>query len=55
MCEDDGKATEEEITRARLLYTPFSDASIEVDEEADVSRADDGVWVAAWVWLPHLT
>lgn len=46
-------ATEEEILRARNLHADFSDDVIQVDEEAAVSRADDGVWVAAWVWLPN--
>ncbi len=47
MC-DDNEATLDEVIEARMLYA--SD-EIEIDEEPAVSRADDGVWVAAWVWL----
>jgi len=52
MREDD-QATEEQIIEARRCYCLSSDDNIEVDEEAAVSIADDGVWVAAWVWLPN--
>ena len=45
------KATEVEINRARQTYTHGSDDNIEIDEEAAASRGNDGVWVAAWVWL----
>ncbi len=47
MC-DDSEATVDEVIEARMLYA--SD-EIEIDEEPAVSRIDDGVWVAAWVWL----
>ncbi len=51
MC-DNTLATEEEITRARNLHADFSDNVIEIDEECAASHSDDGVWIAAWVWLP---
>lgn len=51
MAED--YATEDEINRARQQYAHGSDDNIEIDEEAATSRGDDGVWVAAWVWLPN--
>lgn len=51
MSEPDDRATEDEINRARELYAHNSDNNIEVDEEAATSRGEDGVWVAAWVWL----
>lgn len=25
---------------------------IEIDDEPATSEADDGIWVAAWVWVP---
>jgi len=43
------RATAEEIVRAREEY---GGEDIEIDENAAASRGDDGVWVAAWVWLP---
>lgn len=46
--ENDDIATVDEVIEARMNYA--SD-EIEIDEEPAVSRADDGVWVAAWVWL----
>ena len=51
MADSDDKATEAEILEARELYAYSSDDNIEVDEEAAASRVDDGVWVAAWVFL----
>lgn len=44
----DGLATTQEIEAARANYE--SD-EINVDEGALTSRADDGVWVNAWVWI----
>lgn len=41
-------ATEEEIVSARADY---EDEEINIDEDACVSRGDDGTWVAAWVYL----
>jgi hypothetical protein len=46
-------ATTEEIAQARRLYCGGSDDNIEVDDNAQASRADEGTWVQAWVWLPH--
>jgi len=43
-------ATDDEIRRARGLY---GSDEVEVDENAQVSRADDGAWVGAWVWLEN--
>lgn len=51
--EDSGFATTKEIHRARREYANSSDDNIEIDEEAATSRGEDGVWVAAWVWLPN--
>lgn len=41
-------ATCEEIQRARDEYET---TEIQIDEECAASHTDDGVWVAAWVWL----
>lgn len=41
--------TEDEYrTRARELY---GDEDLDIDTDAKVSVGDDGVWVAAWVWV----
>lgn len=49
-------ATQEECDKAREIFCKgwgeFAD-EIEIDDQANgVSRADDGVWVNAWVWVP---
>lgn len=38
------------ITRARELY---ADDETEIDDDPAVSHADDGTWVAAWVWVSN--
>lgn len=30
----------------------YSDGDIEVDEDAEVSKSDEGAFVKAWVWVP---
>lgn len=37
------------VRRARELY---ASESIEIDADAQLSEADDGTWVQAWVWVP---
>ncbi len=49
--DDKTLATVEEIQRARDKYDAGSDNTIEIDEECAASHTDDGVWIAAWVWL----
>jgi hypothetical protein len=44
-------ATIDEIHRARDQYCLGSSDNIEIDDNALVSRGDDGCFVAAWVWL----
>ena len=51
--KDRDPATPEEIERARNDYAKGSDDDIEIDDDALTSRADNGTWVQAWVWLPH--
>lgn len=44
-------ATEEQLRRARESYAQGSDDCIAVDDDAQTSQTNDGVWVQAWVWL----
>ena len=37
------------------MYAEGSDDNIEVDDNAIISETDEGVWVQAWVWVPHDT
>lgn len=37
----------------KLARERYATDNLEVDEDAELSHADDGVWVGAWVWLPH--
>lgn len=46
------QAAPEEIKRAREDYVLKSDDQIAVDDDAKVSRTDEGTWVQAWVWVP---
>lgn len=49
-------ADDELLDRAREKYTMGSSNDIEIDDESvGVSRADDGTWVNAWVWVPNET
>jgi hypothetical protein len=47
---DPKDATPAEIAAAREQY---GSNDVEIDEGAAASRADNGVWVAAWVWLSN--
>ena len=49
------RATTEEIEQAREDYCTDTD-DIHVDPDARVTVTSDGsgVWVEAWVWLPHM-
>jgi hypothetical protein len=38
------------IAQARQQYTT-STSDIEIDDEPQVSIAEDGAWIAAWVWV----
>ncbi len=49
--DDDWRSTEEERERARSEYCALISDNIEVDDEALAGRGEDGVWIAAWVWL----
>lgn len=39
------------IELARRIYALPSDNDIEIDDEPKTSRGEDGVWVAAWVFV----
>lgn len=41
--------TEAERNQARKLYQTDD---IQIDDDAKASRADEGIWVQAWVWVP---
>jgi hypothetical protein len=43
----------EAVALARDLYAKGSDNNVEIDPltAADLSQANDGCWVRAWVWL----
>lgn len=43
-------ASDEEREAAANLHATDD---LEIDDEASVSRADDGYWVSAWVWVPE--
>lgn len=45
-------ATHLEVAAARNAHCVGSDHEIEIDEPAEVSRGEDGVWVKAWVFVP---
>lgn len=40
------------VVKARARYAEGSDDNIEIDDQAAVSEASEGCWVAAWVWVP---
>jgi hypothetical protein len=46
-------ATDVERAEAERCYTLDGNNDIEIDDCPQVRRGDDGVWVAAWVWLPR--
>jgi hypothetical protein len=40
------------IAAARRIYADEND-DIEVDDDAEVSSCDNGVWVQGWLWVPN--
>jgi len=48
-----GSAGPELVGAAKEKYALGSDDNIEIDDDAHESRADDGAWVQAWVWVPN--
>jgi hypothetical protein len=51
LLDDDG--VEELLKAASDLYCLGSGDDIEVDEDAPLSRTDNGTWVGGWLWVPH--
>jgi hypothetical protein len=48
------QSTPEERQRAAEQYRRNDgSAEIQIDSDAMASRADDGMWVQAWLWLPE--
>lgn len=43
-------ATTEQIQRARDEH---GSDEVEIDDGAEISEGDGGVWVQAWVWLEN--
>lgn len=39
------------IEKAREYYQ--EEGTIEIDNNADISKSDEGVYVHAWVWVPN--
>ena len=48
--QPDNPATAEQIAKAKEMYQTHN---CEIDVVAQVSDADNGVWVTAWVYLPN--
>lgn len=51
LLDDDG--VDELIEEARELHCKGSDNDIEVDDDAALSRTDNGIWVGGWLWVPR--
>lgn len=43
-------ARKELVKEARKLYERVDE--IEIDDNADERKCDEGTWVQAWVWVP---
>lgn len=46
--------SDEEIVKYAKEVWAFNDCELNIDEDAVVSRADDGAWVQAWVWVDYV-
>lgn len=38
--------------RAAAMNIHYNGDELEIDDNAGISRGDDGYWVQAWVWVP---
>jgi hypothetical protein len=49
----DGEHVGREVRRfeREAAFDQYATDDIEIDDEPAISRADDGTWVAAWVWI----
>lgn len=47
-------ATDDIVEAARERHCDGSDNEIEIDEPANSSHGEDGVWVQAWVFVPGM-
>lgn len=44
---------ERAIDYASRAYANPSDDDIEIDDSPQVLEAEEGMWVAAWLWVPN--
>lgn len=49
---DDSAEVRAIIEKARDKYEMGSDNNVEIDDRPNISMADQGCWVQAWVWVP---
>lgn len=55
-CQEDNSMEDVDIiAAAREQYCQGSDNDIEIDDDPKLSHADEGCWVAAWVWIASRT
>lgn len=47
----DAETKKRAIAKARKKYEEGSNDDIEIDDNPKISDCDDGIWVAAWVWV----
>ena len=45
-------ATEREILQVKSWHAISSSDDVQVDDDAQVSEVDEGIWVQGWLWLP---
>ena len=50
-CANDVVAKAAYTAQAKRQYDLQSNNDIEIDEEPAVSAAEEGAWIAAWVWV----
>jgi hypothetical protein len=46
-------ASPELLAKAKAMYCEGSDNNIEIDDGAQISVANEGTWVQAWVYVPN--
>ena len=52
--EDDKEATSPtDAVYRQWAREDYGCDDIEIDDDARIAVANEGVWVAAWVWVPH--
>lgn len=51
MNEPAGPATEERQALIAEARKKYGSDTIEIDDNAEISQAEEGAWVAAWLWI----